>query len=195
MRFDDYYLVESSITNEMIEYFYERTNRHIDLVKKYGRLINELGIEGLEDIVEVCNKHDASKFEQPERDDYIFISWDYKCKDDGTEFDLPQEIKDNMNRASEHHVKNNAHHPEYYCKQEDVKFDRHDRDKLEKIVDATKMPEISLAEMVADWCAMSEELGKNTPKEWADNNVNIRWNFNDSQVKFIYDLISKIWED
>jgi hypothetical protein len=47
--------------------------------------------------------------------------------------------------------------------------------------------------MCADWCAMSEELGTNSPKNWADKNVNIRWKFSPRQVKLIYDIIDKIW--
>ena len=60
------------------------------------------------------------------------------------------------------------------------------------MIDSTKMPDLALAEMVADWCAMSEE--KHTdPIDWARKNVNVRWKFTDSQTKLIYDLIEKIW--
>ena len=50
-----------------------------------------------------------------------------------------------------------------------------------------------IKEMVADWCAMSEEKG-NTPKEWADKVVNKRWKFTSEQTKLIYTLIDKCWK-
>lgn len=46
--------------------------------------------------------------------------------------------------------------------------------------------------MVADWFAMSEELGGH-PKDWADKNINIRWSFSQEQKNLIYDLIKGIW--
>ena len=61
------------------------------------------------------------------------------------------------------------------------------------MVDATKMPDLDLAEMIADWLAVSEERGTD-PKDWADKNVNIRWKFDDEQKDLIYELIEKIWD-
>ena len=55
-----------------------------------------------------------------------------------------------------------------------------------------KMPLLYIAEMVADWMAMSEE--KNTcPYEWADKNIGVRWNFTDKQKEFIYNILDKCW--
>jgi hypothetical protein len=84
----------------------------------------------------------------------------------------------------------NLHHPEYYHVGPVVDFiNREDRDKPPKtMVNATKMPDLSIAEMVADWLAMSEEK-KTKPKEWADKNVNIRWKFTPEQKEMIYELI------
>jgi hypothetical protein len=39
--------------------------------------------------------------------------------------------------------------------------------------------------------AVSKERG-NTPKSWADKNVNIRWKFNDDQKDLIYELIENV---
>ena len=52
------------------------------------------------------------------------------------------------------------------------------------MIDATKMPDLDVAEMVADWCAVSEERG-NHPKTWADKNVNVRLKFTDDQKKIL----------
>jgi hypothetical protein len=93
-----------------------------------------------------------------------------------------------------HHVKSNAHHPESHTEQKGELLNRENRDKPPKeIVDATKMGEIDIIEMVADWCAMSEEKGGN-PKDWADKNVNIRWKFTDEQKEFIYSAIEIMWQ-
>lgn len=194
MKFDDHYFRENEMTDEMIEHFKTRTDKHIKLVQKYCKKIDDLCIKGLEDIVKVSEQHDKSKYEEPEYTPYVYVSWDYKCKDDGIDFSPPQEIKEDMNKATKHHVTNNKHHAEYYDK-ENAKINREDRDKPpDEMINATQMPEQSVAEMVADWCAMSEEKGTNTPQEWADNNVNVRWKFTEEQKELMYELMNKIWE-
>lgn len=192
MNFNEYYY-EDQITDEMNDWFDNRTAKHISLVQKYGNKIAQL--DGFEKLGDQVKKHDQSKFEDPEKTPYIFVSWQYKCKDDGVEYNPPENIKDQMNKATEHHVKSNSHHPEYYSPQEVDLINREDRDsRSNEIIDATKMSFLDIAEMVADWCAMSEEKG-NTPKEWADKNVNKRWKFTDDQTNLIYDLIEKVWDD
>jgi hypothetical protein len=47
-------------------------------------------------------------------------------------------------------------------------------------------------EMVADWCAVSEERG-NSPIDWANEKIGIRFKFSKEQVNLIYDLLNKIW--
>lgn len=183
-------LKSPKITPEMRNWFNKRTKYHIDLVRKYCERIRKLK-KRYNGILERGKRHDNSKFINPEYIPYIYISWQYKCKDDKVDFQIPKFLNDQMNEATEHHVKNNPHHPEYYC--DDVEtINREDRDKPNKLIDCTKMPTLSICEMVADWCAMSEEKGGN-PKDWADKNVGIRWKFNNNQIKLIYDLISKIW--
>jgi len=62
-----------------------------------------------------------------------------------------------------------------------------------KIIDATKMKDLDIAEMVADWLSMSEEKNSK-PKGWADKNVNVRWKFTDEQKDLIYEIIDGVWE-
>lgn len=184
-------------TKEMEDWFEERTKRHIALVQKYCKKIFDLDPVKYKDLIERGKEHDQSKFESLEREPYIFVGWDYKCKDDGIKFDVPKDIKEKMSKATEHHVKTNEHHPEFWDPNKDKRetINREDRDKKPKeIVDATKMDDISIAEMVADWCGMSEEKG-NTPKEWANKNIEVRWNFTPSQRILIYRLINRAWED
>ena len=55
------------------------------------------------------------------------------------------------------------------------------------------MPELDVAEMVADWLGMSEEKNSD-PKDWAKKNVNVRWKFAPKQVKLINELVKEIWK-
>lgn len=183
-------ILKSKITDEMIDWFNERTNRHIDLVKEYCKKLEVMDKKYV-GLAEIGKNHDASKFVDPERIPYIYITWKYKCEDDNKEFDVPEDIKKKMTEATEHHVKNNMHHPEFYCDDKDV-INSKDRDKPKKLIDCTKMPELSIAEMVCDWLAMSQEKGTD-PNKWADDNINKRWKFNGKQEKLIRDLISKLW--
>jgi len=101
-----------------------------------------------------------------------------------------------MNKATEHHVKSkaNGHHPEAHSPKEVDLISRKDRDKPPKeIIDVTKMPELDIGEMVADWLSMSEEK-KSEPKDWAKKNINIRWKFTKEQEDLIYELIDEMWE-
>lgn len=196
-RFNEQYCYVSEgvcpMTDEMKEHFKKRTDKHIGLVQKYCDKIDQFSMPGLEGLSERAKVHDASKYEEPEYTPYVYLTWDYKIKDDGKESGFPKEIKDKMNTATNHHVKNNEHHPEFHTDQEDV-INRDNRDKPpEEMVDATAMQDLDIAEMVCDWCAMSEERG-NTPHSWADKNVNVRWKFNDDQKKLIYTLMDKVWK-
>ncbi len=196
------------VTDEMIQWYEERTRKHIMLVQKYCRLINaweearfnhgfilvtdpSFGGTGIE-LNEIAIGHDVSKLIYPEVYPYIWITWNYKCKDEGKEFLMPDYIKIHAGEATFHHVKNNPHHPEYW--DDEVKMEkREDRDIPTRwsLANATKMPDIYIAEMVADWLAMSEEKGTSV-KNWADKNVNIRWKFTDEQKNLIYELINNI---
>lgn len=177
------------INKQMIDWFRIRTNNHISLVKKYCDKISKF--KGFSDLSVQCQNHDASKFCDPEYVPYILISWQYKCKSDGIEFNVSDYWKDLMNSATEHHVKQNSHHPEFYSNETNV-INTENRDKPAKLIDATKMPLMNVAEMVADWCAVSKERHTN-PKDWADSNIGTRWKFDDKQTKLIYDLIAKIF--
>lgn len=194
MKFEKtYYESSQEYTKEMEDWFISRTNRHIDLVKKYAKLIEEYDPIRFKGLSEISENHDKSKFEDDvEKIPYIFISWKYHSQDIGKEFSVPKHIEDNMHKATIHHVKNNKHHPEYF--DESSEINKADRDKPpEELVDATTMADINIAEMLADWMAMSEEKG-NTVKEWADKNVNIRWQFTEDQTNLIYELINNVGE-
>ena len=186
---------DSTLSQEMINHFYERTTLHISLVQKYLQQIIDLNDSRLDnEILEKEKDHDQSKYEDPEYQPYLHVNWSYHLKDKGEQYDPPQEIKDQMQEATPHHVKNNPHHPEYWDSETTIDdINRADRDKpLEKMVNATTMPLSYVASMVADWMAMSEEKGTN-PAEWAKANINKRWEFTVDQIELIYDLLDELW--
>lgn len=177
---------------EMEDWFKQRTNRHIGLVQYYCRKIYEYDPARFPNIIKLGKVHDQSKFNNPEYDPYVLITWDYRCKDKGVKFTLPDDIKKQMNMATNVHILTNQHHPEFWSPKEANLINREDKPP-EEMVDATKMTDEAIGEMAADWCAMSTEKG-NTPQQWADKNVNIRWKFTDKQKVLIYELLNEIWE-
>jgi len=191
VKFSDF---SNEITEEMIDWFNVRTKKHIDLVNQYCEKIYQTDQKRFADILHRGNDHDASKYGPIERIPYIFISWKYRCLDTKQEFKISPNITAAMHRASEHHVKANRHHPEYFDQDNISVINKTNRDlPLEEIINATKMTDLDIAEMVADWCAMSKERNESTPKNWADKNINIRWSFDLPQIKLIYSLIDEIW--
>jgi len=183
MKFKDYVKFK-----DMEEFFNKRTNYHIGLVTKYANKIADLYPE-FDELRDIVKSHDESKFEEPEYTPYIHITWSYH--DDN--YIIPPDIKPLTTQATEHHVKHNKHHPEYWSPQEGV-INPEDRDAPRELIFAQDMPLIYIAEMVADWCAVSEERGTH-PKDWADMNIGTRWDFTKDQSGLIYKLINSVFEE
>lgn len=187
--------MNEKLTQEMIKYFHTRTKKHIELVDKYyNKFYDKLGEKPAKNIL---GTHDASKFKEPEYYPYIFLTWNYHSKDLGVPFVLSAEMKQLTNEATEHHVRNNMHHPEYWSNRKDALIPRSDRDKFNPseipTIMVPNMPAQAIIEMCADWCAMSEEKG-NTPFEWADKTVGKRWEFGPEKDKLIYSILNEMWE-
>lgn len=183
------------------EHFLYRTRAHLYLVRKWSDKIADAFADDDRLSVYLLNaerdRHDQTKFEEPEYSAYVNITWKYYCKRHGLPFESNPELDEAMHIATYHHIKNNRHHPEYWddATTLDDSLDRGNRDGVpSRIVDGTKMPLTYIAAMCADWCAMAEELGKNTPQEWGKKNINIRWKFSDKQVEFIYEILDKVWK-
>ncbi len=178
---------EELLTLEMAEHFSKRTNTHISLVKKwYEKLIHEYySIPTIE-----IDHHDQSKFESPEYEPYIALTWNYHCKDRNIPFTISDELQVEINTATLHHIVSNKHHPEYWDKKFDPSmFNPRNRDEPGKnMVDATSMPLPWILEMVADWLAMSEEKQSDI-YDWAEKNINIRWRFTPEQINLIESII------
>lgn len=185
------------ITQAMIYHFKYRTGFHLWCVHKWSNKILST-LDGRIDtnlFLDERDRHDEFKWSEPEYTPYLLISWSYKCKRDGIAFVLPDNVKQQMHEATFHHIKNHRHHPEFWDDLVTIQsLNKDDRDKPSagKIVDGTKMPMTYVASMVADWFAMSEELGGH-PAKWAADNVNVRWEFTNQQIKLINDLIERCW--
>ena len=196
---------------EMEQHFEARTKRHISLVQAAIDKIVRTGDPSKNraewkdfdenELIARGKVHDASKFEEPERTPYISLTWRHKLEDQSGEFDpinnkgyqTPGMLsKDDENKATLIHITKNSHHPEY-SDPEKANIDPKDRDKSKKVFDASKMKPIDIAEMIADWQAMAEELKKNTAREWFDKQKHVRWKFTPEQEDLI-DRLLKVFE-
>lgn len=73
----------------------------------------------------------------------------------------------------------------------DDSLNRNDRDATpDRPTNAAGMNDVDIAEMVADWCAMSEEKGGH-PQDWAAKNINVRWNFSDGMRRITMSQIDQ----
>jgi hypothetical protein len=184
-------------TREMREWFDKRTGEHLARVRKYCKKIHDYDPKRFSSLIQRGKDHDQSKFGAVELDPYIYITWMYKCKNDGKKFDCPRGMKKRMHEATEHHVNSNRHHPEYFGRDEKVvsKGERHAP--TSTLVKAYKMGDQDIAEMVADWCSVSEEMGNN-PRTWAKRTIEEgkgqRWLFSQEQKDLIYEVIGAAWD-
>lgn len=189
--------------DEKEQWFEERTKHHIELVQSAAEEI-VFAYPELEALLKQVEVHDASKLEEPERTPYIEITWRHKLEDEQGEYDpinskgykTPGQLdKEDENNATLHHITTNSHHPEFHLKDKSkANINAKDRDKSDECIDASAMPDIDVVEMVADWQAMSEELKKNTTREWFNKQKDVRWRFSEHQEKLIDKLLS-VFED
>jgi len=161
-------------TDKMKNFFEERTKSHIDKVKKNLQKIAVNSIHR-EELLKRGENHDASKWSPEEMPLYLWLTEFYRCKNNNIDFSYPEGVEEKVDKASDHHKKNNKHHPEAH----------------ESIDD---MSEVDIIEMVCDWTAMAQELGEEngSARSWADKNVGTKWKFNDVQEKLIYDTIEAL---
>lgn len=181
------------LENEKEEWFDHRTLKHIDLVQKAAKKIEQAHILNGEDcgnLMQAVSDHDASKLVEPERTPYVELTWQHKTKQ--RKYETPGTLPEkDINDATMHHILNNDHHPEFWNK-EAAKNGKGEADDVKKVqcLDASKMPDLSIAEMVADWQAMSEELKKNTAREWYNSQKDVRWHFSEHQDELISRLLA-----
>lgn len=174
------YIKISETKQKKKDFFTKRTNQHIKRVQNAAKKIvteyNEY-----KELLEQVKNHDDSKFKEPEIAPYIELTWLKKQNqdDDGDK---------SIEKATLHHIIHNRHHPEYHNKNK-ANISSTNRDESIKCIDASNMDDISLAEMVADWQAMSEELKTNTSREWYNDVKDVRWSFSKEQNNLINKLL------
>jgi hypothetical protein len=175
----DYYTKKSNLVNnsthipeDALPYynnFLKRTNEHIKRVENNSKMIADNFPElDTNEVIQRGKDHDASKFEDPEIIPYIYLTEYYRCKNSGKKFKYPEGMKELVDKACEHHIKNNRHHIDFHSKLSDMTSE-------------------DLAEMVADWTAMSQELD-NSIEEWKEKFLKDHKGFTEKQI----DLINKL---
>jgi predicted SprT family Zn-dependent metalloprotease len=188
--------VDDQLAKYQMKHHISRLQSHTALVGKYLQKIIDLKIDGIDEniLIKEISEHDASKTVEPELMPYRLISWFYKCKKEGKEFPMTDKQKEEVQEVTFHHVKNNTHHPEYWCKDATIEcINPENRNKSNMCIDCIEMPLTYVATMIADWSAVSEEYGTKA-KDWADANIDKRWKFSDEQKSLIYELIEKLAE-
>lgn len=188
------------ITDEMSDWFWERTHKHMQLVQKYCHKLEQkmehVGGETFTGLYHRSLQHDQSKLREPEYTPYVYTTWWYKMKDTDTPYTIPEEIKTGCHEATVHHVRHNRHHPEFFGGWDRAAkiINKDNRDEKAEPVIAVDMEPLDIAEMCADWCAVSTERG-NSPLDWAEDNVNKRWLFSDKQTVMIYGILHLLWNN
>lgn len=109
--------------------------------------------------------HDASKFHG--------IEWEHMAPDGPLQ---EEGAKLKLKLAVQHHNRTNAHHPEYWGS-------------------IHVMPKVSVAEMVADWKARSEEFGSSL-RDWVNDGATKRFGFTktDEIYKQIMEFVDLLCE-
>ena len=159
-------------TKEMVEFFEERTKRHIAMVQRNINLLikhyPELEVEGqLHDRGRV---HDSSKWSDEEKSGYVWLTHAHKTKC----FEYPnEEIRALVERSVEKHLKKNRHHSEYHN-------------------DANEMSLTDLYEMVCDWAAISQEMEDDdfaSPRKYFEEKGSKKYGFNEENCRKIQQII------
>lgn len=186
----------NSIPQDALPYlsnYLKRTKAHIERVRLNCKRIADANLPEVKDdcdcglcsfcnglittkdeIIKMGQDHDASKFQEPEFVPYIYMNEFYRCKQNGKDFTYPKGIKDRVDEAWLHHCKNNRHHVEFHDKLSD-------------------MTPLDLAEMVADWAAMSQELNNSLIK-WKNNFIEKHAGFSEEQLSLIDKLVNLFTE-
>ena len=179
--------------NDLEAHFLKRTLAHILRVKRNVLTLveSQFPVDTIA-LMQQNQRHDVTKFEEPEKSTYIEITEMYRCRRLGLPFEMTDELKRRIAEATLHHVKHNPHHPEFFAPSASINME--DRDSPpEEMVDATSMSDIGLVEMCCDWVAMSQEkLGHNSAHVWAKDNINVRWKFTEAQEKRIYETLDAL---
>jgi hypothetical protein len=161
-------------TQEMFDFFKQRTKEHISRVQKYLQKLDGLGDFIAEELTHRGKLHDADKYGKGKVLPYVWVTEYYRVKNSGEKISEElQQRYDATRAATGDHVTINRHHPESHYRPND-------------------MTDLDIAEMVADWSAMAEELGEGSARGWADKNVGSKWKFDEAHTDLIYKMIDRL---
>lgn len=157
----------------MGQYFNKRHNLHVKLVRaginKIIAAFPDLSSQALRARADV---HDISKISEEEYDPYLRITWHHNPDND---YQMDDEAQAAADLAIAHHYAENSHHPEYHTDTEEMSVE-------------------DIAEMVADWAALSAERGTSL-KGWVKSVVGPKYIFSPDKEKFIYEIIEKVFPE
>lgn len=191
------------------QHFHMRTCKHIQRVQNNIIALFEPGslteydltsiVDGYEldqkTLLDELRNHDSSKFEDPQHEAYVEISWSYYQRLDLGVKDYPLN-QVFQSAATIHHILTEKHHPEYWDRSfitTPGKFNTANRDGLPDVAtDATAMPLEWVAVMACDWLAVAQERGNN-PWDWIRMTVNKRWLFTEDQIGLIYQIATVLY--
>lgn len=158
-------------TDEMVTFFEDRTKEHIARVRRCLELLAQV-TEQSEELLQRAELHDLSKFEEPERVGYIWITEYYRHIRRGRSFAYPEGIQPIADAAKHHHYHTNRHHIEFHASPAD-------------------MTDVDLIELVCDWTAMAQEYGEPNASAWgwARKVLTTRWKFPTQREQFIMDVV------
>lgn len=111
--------------------------------------------------------HDMSKFSANEAFGYAFYNFKTKAG------------KERFEEAWHHHKTNNPHHPEYWL-----------NPNRSGVLEPMPMPEIYIAEMIADWIGAGKTYG-NTLDAWLPDNIH-KFVFHPKTSEKVYFILTKL---
>lgn len=134
---------------------------HINNVKLcyryYGKELCERLEVDYEELGKLIEVHDLSKYSEEEFDG--FRCYYFPTPEEERNDELRGFRKSKYNAAWLHHLRNNAHHPEYWIYMDDES----------KTIKCKPMDRIYVAEMLIDWAALSIFFNSTAYKYWIDS--------------------------
>ena len=165
-------------TQEEIDKFVDYRANHIALVRRLGRVLFDLDL----------SEHDKDKIEC-DADDLNLYALRNAMQDGG--YRPLKNDKVILNNLAGRHVKSQKHHPEYW--DDAITVDSFNYEEP-PVVNASKMPDRYLVELVCDWSAVAIKLNKGM-FQWFNKTCtgsNPRFKFTPRQKCIIIDSLLKV---